>query len=257
MPTMNLRSLRIPVLLAAALTCAAAFAGCAGDGATGDKGLVRFSLIVDYPETSGLEDPVAAGSTLLVALEHPGAAIVTDPPTFTELTLVTQTQSGDDPFVYPLGVAQYGVYFPGEGTYTLVAQRNGQDLDTVKVVAVKPDQLDFASDISITAADGGCTSSRTGHPDSLDLARNEIADLSVVPRAAGKALIGLLQLTASVTDGAKVDAPLVMPGGQAHQLLVENDGGSHATLTVKDEVHALTKTLSLQLRSELASVTCH
>lgn len=241
----------------AAVAAAMAAWACGSDGQVGDRGLVRFSLLVDFAETEGLEGPVAAGSTLLVALQHPDP-LADEPPTYTELTLETTTDSGDDPVVYPVGVAQYGVFFPSEGTYHLVARRDGRDLDRVRVVAVDPDQLDFASNVDVRASGrDGCSRSRTCAPRSIDLAHNETAELSVVPRAKGKPLVGMLQLTATVGDGARLEAPLLTPGGRAHRLLVSADGGDRtATLVVRDEGHSLETRLAVKVRDDDEDVYC-
>src|SRR5690349_12039406 len=110
-----------------------ALVGACSDGQLGDNGLVRFSQVVNFSETSNFESPIATNKAIFVALQRPDGSVIEDE-TFTELTLrVEDSENGGedspDATVFPLGFAQYGVILQRAGAFRLVAEDKEQFLD--------------------------------------------------------------------------------------------------------------------------------
>jgi len=255
----------LPILSALALAVSA----CWSDGGNGELELVRFSLVSDFVATDGLDHPVAAGGTLMIALQRPersGIPDVVDPPTFTTLKLEARAVSGPAPIVYPAGIAQYGVYFPGAGEARLVATEDGKDLDWFKVTIVKPSKLSLEHWGAATfdgSDDGVCASLRDVDPADYRLPPNAALYGHVVPYDGAKPLIGLLQLTVeSVGTGpAELDATLIGQARPAHAFQVIRKPGADTLddieLRVTDSANALEVRQVVRVRADDEEANCN
>lgn len=261
------RSPTAPLL--AAVLVALTSTACLSDGGNGENGLVRFSLVSDFVATEGLDHPVVAGGTVMIALQRPESSAipnVVDPPTFTNLELVVKGVSGAAPVAYPAGIAQYGVYFPGEGEARLVATQDGQELDWIRMTAKKPDHLalqQWGSAVFDGSEDGVC--GRIGEVDisTYKLAPNAAVYAYVVPFSGSDPMIGLQQLTVtSVGDGAAlIDATLLGQGLPAHAFQVVRKPGETSladiVVKVRDSANAIEATQAIHVRNDQDDTNCN
>lgn len=250
MPTRRL----IPSLLALSVLAAAA----CSDGAAGDKGLVRFSLVGDYVESDGFEADVATKSTLRIVLQHPKAAdLPFDANTYTKLSMRAEAVGGGAaPEVFPTGVAEFGVYFESAGKYRLIATDDGEDLDSIAVRAVEPDALTFSEEVVVTSDLEACVQSESITIDVLDLAPNQAAFLSVVPRAKGRPLIGLPMLVADAVGGELSTTPSSYSVALLGLTVVPRPTATSVELTVRDLGNGLEATHSIRVRQDPEEGNC-
>jgi hypothetical protein len=78
--------------------------GCS-DGGVGEKGVVRFSQVVNFVETDDFSPPLVTGRTVLIRLERADGRVVRERG-FPELSLEV---TGGAAQVLPLGFAQFAV----------------------------------------------------------------------------------------------------------------------------------------------------
>ncbi|MBE2253298.1 MAG: hypothetical protein IAE78_27450 [Myxococcus sp.] len=193
--------------------------GCA-DGGNGDKGLVRFSQVVNFVETSDFSPPLVATRTVLIRLEHTSV----DQRGYPELNLEV---TGGAAQVLPLGFAQYAVRLDEEKAYRFRAKEGTRELDALTVTAKKAAGLRFHSKARVVTL--GRTGQKTCAKGSevelaeLTLAPNQEAALFVVPvDGEGKAMLGLLQLSGKMSRAdVQLDTPLFFEGGSANALTVK------------------------------------
>lgn len=216
-------------------------AGCGlvSDGGAGERGLVRFSLVLDYAASTDFSSPVAVDRTVFVALQHPKEGLLDDE-TFTELTLRVEGPDGDDvESVFPLGFAQYGVVLGEEGRYRLLAlQANGEILDSTELVAEPIDRIDVDKTVRVTTSfDDGmdrCTSLQEMSLDNVVLHANQTVEMFLVPRSKNdEPMLGLLALTAEGPGSVQLDAPLIGQGRTANALVVTPKAEMADTLSLK------------------------
>ncbi len=229
--------MRTTLLLAVVTLCA-----CGSDGANGEFGKVRFSMVFDAQEVSDFKPPIALGSSLLIKLEEPSTfpAGEAKEPGFPELTLdVKPVGHKGGAKVLPLGFAQYAIQLDSEGDYQLVAKEKDVVLDSLSVKSAKADHIRLSPKANVT------TSVRNGtqtcvRADSLNLndvllRRNQTATFEVTAADKDdKAMLGLLGLTASEDgDLLELDTTWLFETGTPNGLVVKPKG----TLTEKAIVH--------------------
>lgn len=232
---------RLALALAGVALLAAA--GCISDGQTGERGLVRFSAVVNFADTSDLSAPLATGTTLLVALQSPQGLM--DGPTLANLTLSVETPDGSTAgSVAPLGFAQYAVSIDDPGTYALVARDHGTEIDRLPITAANRAGLRLSQHLSVVTTAQGQSSTCVQATDvdtGLDgfvLHPNQSVTMYVVPTdASGNAMLGLLPLSATPAAGVSLDSPLIGQGVFANGLRVVPNGSLGDPVTVGiDEV---------------------
>jgi len=201
--------------------------GCAdSDGQAGENGSVRFSQVLDYGETDDFTAPIAAGRPIFLALQHPKEGFLDDE-TYAELTLRVERDDGSEiDAVWPFGFAQYGLRLEDPGDYWLLAERDGVQVDALKVQVQRVDHIVLSDQIQIkTTYDSGTEScSRFEEVDGISqvtLHKNQRLEFFVVPQnSAGEPMLGLLALTAVAPDSVQLDAPLFGQGRRANALSV-------------------------------------
>ena len=137
----------------------ALLAACS-DGQLGDRGLVRFSQVVNFAETSDFSTPIAAQKPMFIVLQRPDGTFLEDD-TFTELTLRVEDnedpgKNSEDVVLFPLGFAQYGVILNRPGPFRLVAEEKGVFLDGLVIQSLDMSGIRFASTASVTTFTDAC-----------------------------------------------------------------------------------------------------
>ncbi len=213
----------------AMITVAAGALGCeqpGDDGQVGEQGLVRFAQVVKFAETDDFRSPIAAGSSMVIALQRPSTGFLDDD-TFVSLRLDIRRLNGDSVgSVIPLGFAQYGVQFQESGTLQLVAERaDGQAIDGI-TVSVRPFRGIGLSPrfVVTTRTEIPAECSRVDEYDDLAqvlLHTNQSLQVFVVPRDEDqRPMLGLLALTAEAPSSVTLDAPIVGANEFANTLVV-------------------------------------
>lgn len=200
--------------------------GLISDGGAGERGLVRFSLVLDYAASADFSSPIAVNRTVLVALQHPKEGLLDDE-TFTELTLRVEGPDGKEvESVFPLGFAQYGVVLEEAGRHQLLAvAKSGEVVDSVQIRAEEIDEISVDETVRVTTTfDDGtdhCTSLDEMSLDNVVLHRNQTVEMFLVPRSkTAEPLLGLLALTAEGPQSVQLHSPLVGQGRTANALIV-------------------------------------
>ncbi len=248
------RAPRLATILPA--VCLVALAGCHSDGQVGATGKVRFSQVLDYADTNDFAAPVAVGATLLVALQAPA-----DQSTDTGLTLAVRQGGHDAGAVSPMGFGQFAVVLPSPGTYDLVALDHGTELDHLSMTAEDVHGLRLSQRFGVLTQGPKCTeatSATTGLADFVLHANQRLTVFAVPTDAHGKAMVGLLPLTADGPDAVAFDSPLVGEGIRANALSILPAGtlGQPVTVTVTDPDVPATATLKLGTSADDAPVSC-
>lgn len=197
--------------------------GCA-DGANGDKGVVRFSQIVNFVETHDFKPPLVVNRTVMIRLEHANA-VGTDGRGFPELSLEV---TGGTSQVLPLGFAQYAVRLDEEKDYRFRAKEGAREVDVLTVKAKKGASMRLHANASVVtiAKSGGktCVKATEVPVAGLTLAPNQEATLFVVPLdASGEPMLGMLQLSAKTggRSDVQLDTPLFFTGSAPNALMVK------------------------------------
>lgn len=248
----------IVALLALSTACADS------DGEAGNAGVVRFSQVLDYGETSDFSAPIAVGRPLFLALQRPKTGFLDDE-TFAELTLRVEGPNGAEVgSVWPFGFAQYGVMFETPGVYTLIAERDGAKLDSLPVTVAPLDRIELSPRVQVGTRyqDGRESCTSVEEIDGLEnvvLHANQRISLYVVPRDAnGRPMLGLLALSAKPVEGLLYDAPLFGQSRRANALWVIADGvvDGTATLNITDEDTGETVTTTFETSSDIVPLDC-
>ncbi len=256
--------------LLSGIVVAAALAGCSSDGQVGENGIVRFSQVVHFADTEDFTAPLAAGRTLMVALQHP-QALGLDQETMADFTMEVREDGDRVDAAWPLGFAQYAVNLEDEGQYQLVGLRNGEAVDQLGLRVKKAKSVRWSKTfIVLTDYDDPkeqnrhCTrvTTRTEGPEGFLLHSNQTITVHVVPvDEDGAPLLGLLPLTANAPDVFRVNAQLVGHGALANSLTLSpvdalRLGGSHQ-LTVREQDLAQDLVLTLNTTSDVFELDCN
>ncbi len=229
---------------------------CTSSGEIGDNGLVRFSFVGDYANPVDASTPVAVHTTLRVQLQHPSAVV--DQGTYVQLHLTGKAISGStDPEVFPTGIAEYGVYFSEAGTYELIAMNGNTAVDQIELTAKDPTALVFDSDAIVITNGDKCGDSSTVSLGDVDLAENQMAQLTLVPEVDGTPMMGLPALVAGGED-ATFDSvassyaltPLTLD-------VTPTSFGQDVTVTATDLGNNLTAKATLKTHTGQAAVSCN
>lgn len=235
--------------------------GCA-DGANGDRGVVRFSQIVNFVETNDFTPPLVVNRTVMIRLEHANAA-GTDGRGFPELSLEV---TGGTSQVLPLGFAQYAVRLDEEKDYRFRAKEGAREVDVLTVKAKKGASMrlhETANVVTMTKSGGKtCIKAAELPIAGLTLAPNQHATLFVVPvDASGAPMLGMLQLSAKTggRSDVELDTPLFFTGGSPNALVVKPTLPSHvagnATLKIEEPAFAAIEQVVAFAEKE-ATATC-
>ena len=195
--------------------------GCS-DGGVGEKGVVRFSQVVNFVETDDFSPPLVTARTVLIRLER-AEGRVTRERGFPELSLEV---TGGAAQVLPLGFAQFAVRLDDAASYRFLAKDGAATVDAITVTSKKGARLrpHAKATITTTGRSNGKTCTRSGAVDveDLTLAPNQTATFFVVPvDEADKPMLGLLQLTARTgRKDLELDTPLFFEGGSPNTLMV-------------------------------------
>jgi hypothetical protein len=208
-----------------ALIPAALLAGCVSDGQLGDNGLVRFSQLVNFAETSDFSSPIALNSSVFVALQRPDSDIFFDPQSFPELNLAIEGENAESSVVLPLGFAQYATLFSEPGVYRMAANDKDVLLDAITVRVEEPASIrlaNFARLSTTSISEPGCVRFEDISTDvPLELHPNQELELFVVPESeAGEPMLGLLGLSATADIELGLDSPLIGQGSSANALRI-------------------------------------
>ncbi|MBL8921342.1 MAG: hypothetical protein JNJ54_20955 [Myxococcaceae bacterium] len=232
--------------------------GCA-DGANGDKGLVRFSQVVNFVETNDFTPPLVLGRTVLIKLEHAPLG----EQSFPELSLEV---TGGAAQVLPLGFAQYAVRLDEEKAYRFRAKEGTRELDAISVVAKKGARLRLHAKAQVvTSGESGgrrCVRAAAVNLADLTLAPNQEAAVTVVPvDDAGAPMLGMLQLTAkSSRPDLELDTPFFFEGGSPNTLTlrptVVTGRLGDVSVDIVDPAFA-TLTQTVRVTAETAAITCN
>jgi hypothetical protein len=256
----------------AALISALLFLGACGTGGQlGENGLVRFSTIVDFPETDDFTAPVAVGRTVFLALQHPNSDPIFGEDNFPELTLRVEDpeSAGEDSIdatVFPMGFAQYGVILERTGSYRFVAESKGEFLDAIIVEAAEVEALRLSNEIIVTtsgvdpATGLDCVTFETiPSLDGFVLHPNQSVDVAVVPTTGGAPMLGLLGVFAEASEGLFLDTPFVGPNSRANSLSISPTGaldGTPLDVRIQDQTDGKEMSFSLATDREEAPVSC-
>lgn len=232
--------------------------GCA-DGANGDKGLVRFSQVVNFVETDDFKPPLVLGRTVLLKLEHAPLGEQSYPELSLEVT-------GGAAQVLPLGFAQYAVRLDEEKTYRFRAKEGTRELDAISVSSKKGATLRLHGKAQVTTSgeSGGKRCVRAAAVDLADLtlAPNQQVAVTVVPvDEAGAPMLGMLQLSAKASrPDLELDTPLFFEGGSPNTLLIRPTAltarlGDASVDIVDPAFGALTQTV--RVTPQDAAVVCN
>lgn len=234
-----------------------ALVGCA-DGGNGDKGIVRYSQVVNFIETEDFTPPLVVGRTVLIRLEHAPLGERGFPELGLEVT-------GGTAQVLPLGFAQFAVRLDEEKDYRFRAKEGTRELDAITVKAKKGASMRFHGKATVTTVgrtgSKSCAKGSTVDLADLVLAPNQDAALFVVPvDGAGKPMLGMLQLTGKMSRAdVQLDTPLFFEGGSANALMVKPTLASgplgDAQLEVSEPAFgSLTQTIRFVAQN--AAITC-
>ena len=213
--------------LLALLTAAPALTGCTSDGQVGENGIIRFSQVVHFADTDDFNAPLASGRTLLVALQEPQALGI-DQETKADFTMEVREDGDVVQAAWPLGFAQYAINLEDEGSYQLVALKNGQPVDQLSFNVKDPQRIRYSQNFFVLTdyddpqePNTGCTRSAS-FSEGLEgflLHSNQTITVHVVPEDKdGAALLGLLPITAVTSDVFHVNAQLVGHSALANSL---------------------------------------
>jgi hypothetical protein len=235
-----------------------ALLGCA-DGGNGDKGIVRFSQVVNFVETDDFGPPLVQGRTVLIKLEHAPLGEQSYPELSLEVT-------GGAAQVLPLGFAQYAVRLDDEKTYRFRAKEGTRELDAISVSAKKGARLRLQgrAQVATSGESGGRRCVRAASVDLADLtlAPNQEVALTVVPvDEAGRPMLGLLQLSAkSSRPDLELDTPFFFEGGSPNTLLLRPTVATgrlgDVSVDIVDPAFA-TLTQTVRVTAQAAPVTCN
>lgn len=243
----------------AALTLGAFFVlvGCA-DGGNGDKGVVRFSQVVNFVETDDFTPPLVVSRTVLIRLEHAPLG----ERSFPELNLEV---TGGAAQVLPLGFAQYAVRLDEEKAYRFRAREGTKELDAITVTAKKGASMRLHAKAQVLTrgqSNGkACTRGSSVDLADLTLAPNQEAMVTVVPvDEGGKAMLGMLQLTAKASrPDLELDTPLFFEGGSPNTLVLRptvlTSTLGDLTLEIAEPAFS-TLTQSVRVLKDDATVSC-
>jgi len=231
-------------------------------GQNGVEGNVRFSQVQHFVETSDFSAPLVTDSGLLVQLEFPNA---NDEVINPDLTLLVTDGKGNTASahadVLPLGFAQYAIALDAPGSYMLVADEDGQTLDTLPITVNGASGLRFHDTADVVVTDtSGNTACGSGAQVSLgDLVLTNDASITfhVVPTDGnGNAMLGLLELTATTTGPIELTGDYLGQGLAPNSFSVSPKGtlGAPALITVNDDVTG--KTITFQLQTKDANAGC-
>ncbi len=218
---------RLGPAIGVALSCALLF-GCTSDGQVGENGVIRFSQVVQFAETDDFTAPIAAGRTVMIALQQPQVISGIDEETKADFRMEVRQGGSKVDAAWPLGFAQYAINIPDEGEYQLVAIKNGEALDQVSITVVPQERIRFSQRFVVAThyknsleANAGCTEV-TQHDGGLEdfvLKSNQSITLHVVPEdEQHRPLIGLLPISATAPDHFSVNAQLVGHSALANSL---------------------------------------
>lgn len=234
-----------------------AFVGCA-DGGNGDKGIVRYSQVVNFVETDDFTPPLVVGRTVLIRLEHAPIGERGFPELGLEVT-------GGTAQVLPLGFAQFAVRLDEEKDYRFRAKEGTRELDAITVKAKKGAAIRFHAKANVVTlgrtGTKSCAKGSTVDLAGLVLAPNQEAALFVVPvDGAGKPMLGMLQLTGKMNrPDVQLDTPLFFEGGSANALMVKPTLASgplgDAQLEVTEPGFA-SLTQTIRVVAQDAAITC-
>jgi hypothetical protein len=240
--------------------------GACSDNQLGDRGLVRFSQVVNFAETDDFTAPIAAKKPMFIVLQRPDGTFLEDD-TFTELTLRVEDnenpgKTSDNAVVFPLGFAQYGVILDRPGPFRLVAEQRGIFLDGLVIQSQTMAGIRFASTARVTTFTDQCITSEEIDSDlsSFLLHFNQEIEVSIVPETLeNQPMIGLLALTADSPDGLSLDSPIFGQGVTPNELIIRPGNallGFPVSLDI-NEVESNTKlSVEMQTTAEDAIVTC-
>jgi hypothetical protein len=249
---MRLETLLLAVALGLTLV------GCA-DGGTGDKGLVRFSQVVNFVETDDFRPPLVVGRTVLIRLERAPLGSQGFPELNLEVT-------GGAAQVLPLGFAQYAVRLDDAAAYRFRAREGTKEVDAITVTAAQGAsmRLHGKAQVMTSGVDARgrrCAQGSTVDLADLSLAPNQEALVTVVPvDGAGAPMLGMLQLTAKASRAdIELDMPFFFQGGSPNTLAIRPTLGSaalgDATVEISEPDFApLTQTIRVVGRD--AAVAC-
>lgn len=232
--------------------------GCA-DGGNGDKGLVRFSQVVNFVETNDFKPPLVLGRTVLIKLEHPDVGQRSYPELSLEVT-------GGTSQVLPLGFAQFAVRLDEEKGYRFRAKDGTRELDALTVVAKKGSALRLHGRVQVvtrgTTGTKSCVKSNAVELSELTLAPNQEAAVTVVPvDESGAAMLGMLQLSAKASRAdLELDTPFFFEGGSPNTLILRPTLLSaplgDASVEIVEPGFA-TLTQPVRILGQNASITCN
>lgn len=231
--------------------------GCA-DGGNGDKGLVRFSQVVNFVETNDFTRPLVLGRTVLIKLEHAPQG----ERSFPELSLEV---TGGAAQVLPLGFAQYAVRLDEEKPYRFRAKEGTRELDALSVTSKKGAKLRLhgKAQVATRGESGGKRCVRAAAVDlgDLVLAPNQEVALTVVPvDGAGEPMLGMLQLSAKASRAdLELDTPFFFEGGSPNTLIIRPTAltgrlGDAAVNIIEPAFQTLTQ--PVRVTGQDAPVTC-
>jgi hypothetical protein len=240
---------------------------CGTDGANGENGKVRFSMVFNAQEVSDFTPPIALGSSLLIKLEEPSSVISGEAkePGFPELTLeVNPVGHKGGAKVLPLGFAQYAIQAEAEGDYQLVAKNGADTLDSLSVKVAKADHIRLSPKASVTTNVRNGTTSCV-KVDSLDVAsvvlrRNQtVAYFVTAADKDDKAMLGRLGLTAQEdADLLELDTTWILETAQPNGLIVKPKGALTDKAMVQiTEASGLKLDVEIKTLDENATPSCN
>ena len=251
------------------LAVSVALLGACSSGQLGAEGQVRFSQVVSFEETTDFGPPIVTNSGMLIQLEDPNPTPEIVNP---DLNLVVQDANGTGPSahaeVIPLGFAQFAITLTQGGSFTLVAEEAGKEVDFLGVTAEGASGLRWhpQADVVATTASGSSSSAsacaQTSEVDigSLVLSPNSSITLHVIPEdSSNDALLGMLQLTASSTGPVALSGGYLGQGLTPNSITVSPQGGlgAPATVTVDDAVTGKTISVNIPTQNANATVSCN
>lgn len=250
------------------LTAVLLTSACRTDGANGENGKVRFSMVFNAQEVSDFTPPMALGSSLLIQLEEPESLTTgLAQPGFPELTLeVKAVGHGGSAKVLPLGFAQYAIQPDSEGDYQLVAKNGSTVLDALSLKVAKPDHLRPAPtaytvrSVQRSGGVGSCTVSVSGPWKDVVLHKNDRVSYSLMAADKDdKPMLGLLGLAAkSEGELLELDTTWLLEGSQPNALVVRPKATLSDKAIIKiTEASGLTLDLELKTDETPATGTCN
>ena len=247
------------------LTAAGLLAACTSDGQLGENGLVRFSQVVHFADTDDFTAPLAMNRTLLVALQSPHDNSIGDEETLADLRIEVRWEDGGKlDRAWPLGFGQHAINIDEEGEFRIVALRDDTPIDSVRLSVVEQARIRFSQRYVVTTygPDNKCVEVKS-HDSGLEnfvLRPNQALTVYVVSEDdQGRALLGLLPLSAIVPSGMFVDSQLVGHGAMANALTLAPGSaelGSEMSIRVRDEETRQELTLNLKTDPTDAVLDC-